>query len=571
MRFPDPTSSLLALCASIFLISCSGGGGSGGGGSSSATTDNSVSGTLVVKRQFGELRQSVTGPPPGDGIWNYSVATDYYWGSVKGGVQPSLKADFVANNLGQKITYAFPVFGYIDQDATKGFSGNTVQPNCYIGKNTPIPSNQRDSLKMNPQAVFSYFAMPQLKPLFITGAYPAIGDCVDGAQATSYYKNTVGISRVVPVLEMSDDFNTAITYATNSKDPTKIDMDQLMDLAVTIANTILADDNAYGVAFDNEPAIFKATSTSTPKMANCQGLDLEAAFYGTIAHTLASGAKGPKYLFLYDAPDTARSLYKGVRYAVDPNGKQCPYSVNFPALTNIVMKPALYDLEVADSTYSSGPVSVGVYRDLVISYLKSTFALAGDPPAMVVLPASATDTMWSSLQSYNIGISSTPYVLPTTLKTPSTCNQDATVVGSVDYVAITSLICGDSSTYSCPDMQNPTTLPGTNVTNFLSMCKAYQNTSPTGANVVMNDYFSSALGVLNTNYIVGDGKSRYLGASLYAWRISAWSDLQGAISYYSLYRTPSALKTTSALFPMQITQDAWTSYLNWYSTTRPAQ
>jgi len=219
---------LLVLSVAFFNVACSGGGG-GGTSSSAVETDSSASGVLTVKRKFGELEQTMMSPAQGDGVWNYSVATDYYWGSIKGGLQPSLKADFVTNNLAQKITYVFPVFGYLDSDATAGYSGNTVQTKCYVGKNTPIPDSQRTNLQMNPQAVFSYFAMPQLKPLFIPAALPALGDCVDGIQVTSYYKNTVGIPNVVPVIEMSAGFNASITYTTNSSNSNNIDMDQLMD------------------------------------------------------------------------------------------------------------------------------------------------------------------------------------------------------------------------------------------------------------------------------------------------------------------------------------------------------
>ncbi len=558
MRLSSIGPSLLAVCTSIFLIACSGsGGGANSGSSGSLAADNSVSGTLVTKRTFQELKQPVSAPLSGDGIWNYSVATDYYWGLVKGGIQPSLVADFKANGLSQKITYAFPVFGNLDQDANGSYISNQAQTNCYNNKTATALQ------------VFSYVALPQLKPTFIPQAIPALGDCVDGALATAYYKNTVGIPRVVPVVEMSARFNSAIIYTTNSTDPKKIDMDQLTDLAVTIANTILADSSVYGVAFDNEPAISKATSTAPIPTANCQGLDLEAAFYGTLAHTLASGANGPKYLFLFDAPDTARSLYTGVQSALDPNGKPCPYSVKFPALPNIVMMPALYDLEKANDDYASGPVDLKQYSSLVASSLKSAFAIAGDPPSMVVLPASATDTMWSSLQTYNVGINGKKYIPPTTLTIPSTCNQDATVVGTLDYVAVTSLICGNSNVNSCPNYLNPVTSPSTNVANFLSMCTAYQNKNTSGANVVMNDYFSSALSALNTNGIAGNGSSRYLGASLYAWRIAATTDLQGAVSFYSVYGYQPDYKPTSALLPMQITQDAWSSYLSWYNSSRP--
>jgi len=67
-----------------------------GGSSTSVAADNSVSGTLVIKRIFGEVPQLLREAARGDGIWNYNLATDYYFSVVNTTTSgPSPLADFV--------------------------------------------------------------------------------------------------------------------------------------------------------------------------------------------------------------------------------------------------------------------------------------------------------------------------------------------------------------------------------------------------------------------------------------------------------------------------------------------
>ena len=135
MNFANPRLAVVALCFSFLLVACSGGGSNGG--STNAVADNPKSGSLVMKGLFGPLPTPLAAPAPGDGIWNYSVATDYYFGSTKGGIAPSLVADFKANNLAQKITYAFPVFGSLDQGTSKSYYPNSAQLHCYDSNKNP--------------------------------------------------------------------------------------------------------------------------------------------------------------------------------------------------------------------------------------------------------------------------------------------------------------------------------------------------------------------------------------------------------------------------------------------------
>ncbi len=563
--------AVAALCLPVLISACSGGGGS----STTSTSSNTVqSGSLVVKGVYGELPSPLTAVAPGDGIWNYSVATDYYFGITKGGIAPSMVADFKTNNIAQKITYAFPVFGSIDQGTSKNYYPNTAQLNCYDSNKNPTT-----------QMVFSYYALPQIKPSATTAAEQYLGDCVDGNLVTKYYKNTVGIPRVVPVVEMSAAFNAAIVYQQTASNLWQFGADELVDLANAVAQTILKDPNVYGVAFDNEPAIFKATSTADIPAVNCQGLDLEHLFYGALAHALASDKiNGPKYLFLFDAPDTARALYTNapsVSYS-DAKGAShtCNYSKtltpnSFPALTNIVIKPALYDMATAAD---SGPLTLSDYQGQANKAVQSALGVSTDPPVMLVLPASATDTLWTTLQTYNLNFKKSPYVPPTVLTKTDSCNPNVKTLGTVSYELVTSLICAGDD-INCPGQKPlPPPVPPysaqANATSFYNQCTAYLNTYTASDNktpLVMNDYFNAALSTVNTTNITPANKARYLGVSLYAWRIAQSSDISGAISYYSIYGDSSLWKNTVLSLPMEVSPDAWTSYLSWYNSTRPSK
>ena len=547
-------SASVAFCASIFLAACSGGGG---GGTTSAASSNLDSGKLVVSGVFDPLPSPLAAVAPGDGIWNYSVATDYYYGSKKGGAAPSLVYDIKTNKLAQKFNYVFPVFGSLDQGNSKLNYPNSVQLNCYDSKGNATP-----------QMVFSYFALPQVHPNVTTAPAAYLGDCVNGNLVTDYYKNTVGIPRVVPILEMSAGFNAALVYKQTSANAWQLGADELVVLAKNIATTILNDPNVYGVGFDNEPAIFKAAGDpNNPGNVNCQGLDLEHLFYGTLAHALASDkVNGPKYLFLFDAPATASALYTGattVGYSDKSGSYTCTYSTTtltkanaFQALPNIVVKPALYDMETISD---SGPLVVANYQTDVNNTVQSALAVSTDPPAMLVLPASATDTMWTSVQTYNLNFKSTPYYPPTQLPAIGVCNNEATISTSISYGVLAALICGPDG-LGCPDSKTPN-LPADNIKNFLSQCKVYPNIYK-GNNVAMNDYFKAALNAVSAK-VTPANKARYLGVSLYAWRIAETSDINGAINYYSVYSDPSIHKTSIQLFPMEISPDIWTSFLGW--------
>lgn len=179
---------------------------------------------------------------------------------------------------------------------------------------------------------------------------------------------------------------------------------------------------------------------------------------------------------------------------------------------------------------------------------------------MFVLPASATSTMWSTAQSYNTSINpSKSYVNPTSINTPGLCINDAVnVTTSINYQVLAQFICTfQSNTLLCP-IKSPPNPVTQYVAQFLNDCKSYSNTSG------MNDYFNAALTAVKAVTATRSSTTlpRFIGNSLYAWRINAMNDISGAIKYYSIYGDSTLYKTDTEVFPPQITPEAWITYLN---------
>ena len=57
--------------------------------------------------------------------------------------------------------------------------------------------------------------------------------------------------------------------------------------------------------------------------------------------------------------------------------------------------------------------------------------------------------------------------------------------------------------------------------------------------------------------------SRYLGSDLYAWRIDAYSDINAGKSYYNVYAELSLYESSTQLYPPQITNTVWESFISW--------
>ena len=560
MNLMRARAATAAFCLSILLAACSGGSSSG---TTSPTTSNSPS--------LGGEELSA-GPKSGNGIWNYSVATDYYYGSRQ--LSPSLNADIgTYDPKHTAIKYVFPVFGNIQSGSNLNYTGSLSSGVC------PSDANKT-------QSVFSYYAIPQVQDRLSTGSYPVVpgqpfsitlGMCVDGKAVTDYYKNTVGIPYVVPVVEIPGFSNyigvpsSAAVAAGKGGNAPSLDANQVLAIADAISTLIVDDPNAYGVAFDNEPAIFKATSNAAKPVVNCAGLYYEALFYGRIAQKLAVASK---YLFLFDAPDTGNTLYQGIKTITDPNTSQpCSASIApqlpYNALTNIVLQKPLYDMTATADKSSNGPISVQDNTNQAQKSIASYLGTPNGPPVTFVLPASATSTMWESLQIYNVpGFKnalqsiSPPPALPTNivpLAQAGTCNQDAASSSTINYKVLSQYLCSVASKgASC---LVPTSLPAiaTLIGDFINLpnCGSFPNKG-----VTMQDYFVGETGLINLASTSNKSQS-YLGSSLYAWRISAMSDFAAVPSTYSLLQNPTPTSYSIQLFPMNISDEVWKSFISW--------
>ncbi len=104
----------------------------------------------------------------------------------------------------------------------------------------------------------------------------------------------------------------------------------------------------------------------------------------------------------------------------------------------------------------------------------------------------------------------------------------------------------------CPGQNgyNSTTV----INAFLSQqnCINYTNTTS------MPEYFAVALNSTTSSI----NNTRYTGTDMYAWRISAYPDLNAGVDYYNVYGDPS-YKISTQIFPADISQQAWMTFINW--------
>jgi hypothetical protein len=301
----------------------------------------------------------------------------------------------------------------------------------------------------------------------------------------------------------------------------------LQALGTEIAQTALTD-GAKGLAIDNEVSINSSTDLPT-----------EQSFFESIVKTL-SASNGN--LFLFDANATAKALY--------------------PTYHNIVIMAPLYDNETVNSKDDITPTgSPNAYYDINTyqgpstdksdrpSVADSVFnALNLNVPVMFVLPASATQTLWSTTQLYNS---------PGSQGQP--CEQPDQA-GSVQMNVLSNFLCDQKT--GCP-----TTATGGNVANvtaYLSPknCAAYQNTStlPGNSKPVMQQYFDTALAALKTNN--ASTNPHYIGVTLYTWRVPHYADYSCASKYYS-QNAPDTIHPCSQVLPSDISSGIWADFQAW--------
>lgn len=456
---------------------------------------------------------NTVGASAGNGIWNYSVAADYYYGTQNPVESPSLKYDVNIAPYHQPLQFVFPVISTLTVPATTYPSLPSISDITAANFITSCNANE----KPPGNQIMNYYTLPQLNDyLLSTGAI--LGTCVAGASVTQYYSSF--ISHVVPVVELNSDFTTAL-----GKEPLAA-----IAIADNVATVINADNNAYGVAFDNEPLGNNTTQAGTT---------LERAFYGELAYQLSLAKPAPKYLFLYDAAPTAKYLYNSVY-----KGK---------ILTNIVIEQNLYDLDTTNPDQSAGPVSLSNYATLVDGEVRKDLSpeLSNAPPIRFMVPASATSTMWDYLQGYNILVSGTTFVNPSTLTVSSLCESaNATTSGTIDNEALSNFICTTNT--SCPTSY---AAAQPIIVTFLNSSNCINYTNPDH----MYEYFNAALSAITAESAMSN--TRFKGTDLYAWRISAYSDINGSKGYYNQYGDKP--ESMPQIFPPNITPMIWESFVTW--------
>lgn len=459
----------------------------------------------------------------GNGVWNYSVATDYYYGTQNPVESPSLKYDITVAHPTSTIQFVFPVFSTLD--APNGVIATPVESSYFV---TICPSNEKPLLTQ----MLNYYALPQLNDSYLSTA-TILGTCVNGESVTAYYSGFT--SHVVPVIEITAELGAALGSAS---------AETVAAVADNVAAIINNDPNTYGVAFDNEPLLSKEGGNSTTSA----GTVMEQNFYGELAYQLALHKR---YLFLFDATSTANYLYA--------NG------YNHSNLNNIVIAQNLYDLDTTDESKSAGPVSVANYTTLVDNEASKDLSssLSANPPLRFMLPASATSTMWDYLQGYNMVATGNNYIAPTTLTDSSLCAQvNATTMGTIDNSALSAFLCSPSNPIDAnpPNGECPG-VPGVEaesiIIGFLNSqnCVNYTNSDH------MEEYFNASLSSISNSDAFSN--KRYLGADLYAWRISAYSDINASKGYFNQNYDSKSYESSTQLFPPEITGVVWESFINW--------
>lgn len=501
-------SKTLFQCTLLALFTCA--LASCGGDSSSSTPGASNNATTTKKRDLISYMYTdeTSQPLTGNGIWNYSVATDYYNYTQNNPNLPSLAKDLKANK-DANIEYVFATFislatGSIPSSPPPGITS------------PPMLRDQCISDGVIP--VIAYYALPQINPSMYSGV---LGPCVPGETATAYYAgiNTDAPLKVVPVAEYADSsFPLFMSTASDT---------QIIAIANALAQKINSDASTYGLAIDNEKSINSSNPTS-----QSVGQQKEELFFGQLASVLATGNK---FLFLFDAPTSAKNLYAKNK--------------------NIVFMQPLYDLDNSNpddhSSTAYNPDNLSSpYTGSVISVAAGTLTnnIAPGQSVMFVVPASATSTIWDYEMAYNI--TKPGYVYPI-LNTPQiTANSQGYCTsiprdGLITDTVLTAILS-----------------PGNAINDFLGSVNCSLFTNPTK----LNQYFLTSLTAISSARNQNNQKVNYLGAALYAWRISGMNDINAAKYYNSIYTTGGggvASKSINLQGPPDIQDTTWKIFSKW--------
>ena len=244
-----------------------------------------------------------------------------------------------------------------------------------------------------------------------------------------------------------------------------------------------------------------------------------------------------RYLFLFDANLSAINLYVTHK--------------------NIVLLAPLYDLDNTDPTkgtaYNPDHLA-SPYTDSVKGIAAGTLStsIGEGQSVMFVVPASATSTIWDYEMAYNYPYyTSIPYANP--IQTPPspgiTANSNGQTCATPPRDALTNTVLNalvDSSH---------------TVAQFLGIgnCYYFSNTTP------LSSYFLTALNAITAAKTNASPKGNYLGATMYAWRISGINDINAMKSYYSVYTySPwTDLNVSYQVGPPDIQSSSWSIFNKW--------
>lgn len=488
------------------LASCGGSSGSTSAGVSADATTTTKKRDLVSYMYTDETSL----PLNGNGIWNYSVATDYYYGSQATPQSPSLAVD-LKKNPQAGIEYVFATFislgtGSIPSSPPPGITS------------PPMLRDQCISDGVIP--VIAYYALPQINPSMYSGV---LGQCVPGETATAYYAgiNTEAPLKVVPVAEYADSsFPLFMSTASDT---------QIIAIANALAQKINSDVSTYGLAIDNEKSINSSNPTS-----QTVGQQKEELFFGQLASVLATGNK---FLFLFDAATSAVNLY--------------------PTNKNIVFMAPLYDLDNSDPTVLSpppyNPDLLSQYKSSLASVANGKLTTAKGQSVMFVVPASATSTIWDYEMAYNYPYGNPAYVSPILNMPDITPNNLSKNCSSPPRdTSITDVVL------------NALIDPSKTIDDFFSPANCYLFTNTPNS---LNDYFSASLQAITTARAQSNQQANYLGAAMYAWRISGMNDINAMKSYPSAFTTVG--KATYLQGPPDIQTGSWATFNAWAPKNTP--
>lgn len=492
----------------------------GCGGESSSNTTASAAETSIKKRALVSYMYTdeTSLPLKGNGIWNYSVATDYYYGTMQPPQSPSLAVDLAANPKAN-IEYVFAAFVSLSTGVAPANS-----PPALISSTCPTDSTV---------PMIAYYALSLVKSTVYPTSPNPLGECVDGKLATAYYAgiNKEAPLKVVPVAEYAtDDFPALIANGSATT---------ITTIATALAQMIANDPNTYGLAVDNEKGI--SSFNPDPNNQQSQQQQNEELFFGVMAQILG---KAGKYLFLFDANKTANVLYTTNNYK------------------NVVILAPLYDLDNSDSTGYNPDQLASPYTKSVQDMASGTLlsSTGAGQSVMFVVPASATSTIWDYEMVYNYPYPAGSYSNPI-YNAPAPgilANSNGQTCASPPRSTLTNTVL------------NNLVNPSYSVAKFFAADNCYIFNNPTP----LNAYFSTSLQAINTaidtNRANGTTNANYLGAALYAWRIGGQNDINGMKTYYSAFTNPpwADLKLSYQQGPPDIQVSTWGLFNTWAASAK---